>query len=132
MSHIASAVGQKIRKVRELKGFSQEYVAKQLNITQKSYSNIELGKTKLDFERLDQISEVLEIDPLNILTFDEQILFNNYHQAQMGSFSVYYGAKLEGQGKDQEKRIEQMEKELQAIREEVKFLRGLIQNLTKQ
>ena len=41
-------LGQKIRMVRELKGFSQEYMAHALGLSQRGYSKLERDETKLD------------------------------------------------------------------------------------
>ncbi len=64
-------VGLKLRKIRELRGFSQEYVAQQINISQKAYSKIECGSTKLTNQKLHKILEVLEISEYEFHTFDE-------------------------------------------------------------
>ena len=72
-------VGTKIRNLRELKDYTQEYMASSLGITQSTYAKIEKNETPISLSRLDEIAKVLEIDPLNILTFDkEQVINNNY------------------------------------------------------
>jgi transcriptional regulator with XRE-family HTH domain len=48
-------IGNKIKVLRELKNLSQDYMAKQLEISQKSYSNIENGNTELTLNRLENI-----------------------------------------------------------------------------
>jgi len=78
-------IGQKIRKIRELKGYSQECMAINLNVTQITYSRIETGQTKLDLRRLEKISEILEMDILQILSFDEKFLFKKCEQSGMKS-----------------------------------------------
>ncbi len=67
----------KIRVLREMKGYSQDFMAEKLNISQKQYSRIESGNAKLDVDRLKQISEVLEIDP-SILLNEDAHTFNNF------------------------------------------------------
>ena len=71
----------KIRKIRELKGISQENVAVQLGISQAAYSRMEKDDKSLTFDKLKDIAYILEIDPLKILQFDEQMIFNNSNQA---------------------------------------------------
>lgn len=51
----------KIRMLREGIGFSQDYVAKKLNITQQAYSKIEKSPNTATLERLKQPSEVLGV-----------------------------------------------------------------------
>ena len=59
--------GQNIKAIRELKNFTQDYVASQLNMSVPNYSNIETGKTDVTLTRLQQIAEVLQIDYLQII-----------------------------------------------------------------
>lgn len=49
-----------IRKQREEKNYTQEYLAAKLKISQNAYSKIELGYTKITLERLFQIADILE------------------------------------------------------------------------
>lgn len=56
-----------IRITRVTKGLSQEYMADRLNVSQNTYSRIELGRTKLCTTRLLKIASILEIDPEEIL-----------------------------------------------------------------
>lgn len=76
-------IGDKIRKVRELKGFKQEYVASKLGMSVTAYGNIERNDSSLTFERLEQIAEVLEVTVQDILNIPEQLNIqsvNNAHQ----------------------------------------------------
>ena len=63
-------IGEKIRKVRELKGYSQEYLAIKLGISQKTYSKLESNQSRLDFTRLDKIATIFEIDIIQLLSFN--------------------------------------------------------------
>jgi transcriptional regulator with XRE-family HTH domain len=64
------AIAAAIRKKREQKNYTQEYLAYKLNISQNGYSKIELGYTKITVERLFQIAEVLEISVGELLDAD--------------------------------------------------------------
>jgi transcriptional regulator with XRE-family HTH domain len=55
-------VGNKIRKIRLKKGYSQEYMAFNLHISQKTYSRIENNQSKCDIDRLVKIADLLEVD----------------------------------------------------------------------
>lgn len=68
------AVAVNIRKIREAKDYTQDYLAAKLDISQNAYSKIELGYTKITVERLFQIAQILEIDPVDILSADEAIV----------------------------------------------------------
>lgn len=74
-------IGLKIRKVREIKSFSQEYVANKLSISQSAYSNIENGKTPITDENLNTIASILEVNPEVIKGFNDQVVFNSCVQS---------------------------------------------------
>jgi transcriptional regulator with XRE-family HTH domain len=52
---------QKIRQLRKQSGFTQAAMARNLCISQNAYSLIERGRTRIDIERLLQISKLLSI-----------------------------------------------------------------------
>lgn len=60
-----------IRNARESKNYTQDYIAAKLAISQNAYSKIELGYTKITVERLFQIAQILEVDPIDLLSLDE-------------------------------------------------------------
>lgn len=66
------AVAVNIRKIREAKDYTQDYLAVKLSISQNAYSKIELGYTKVTVERLFQIAQILEIDPVDLLNFNAE------------------------------------------------------------
>jgi transcriptional regulator with XRE-family HTH domain len=60
-----------IRRIREQKNFSQEYMATRLHISQNTYSKLELGYTSLTVERLIQIAAIFEISIIDLLIPDK-------------------------------------------------------------
>lgn len=73
-----------IRKIREFRDYTQDYLAAKLKISQNAYSKIELGYSKLTVDRLFQISSILEVDAAHILTLNQHDLIkhiagNSYH-----------------------------------------------------
>lgn len=64
------SIGEKIKCIRELKNYTQEYLANNLGITQAGYSKIEKGITSLSFEKLEKLATILEIDIEYIIHFD--------------------------------------------------------------
>ena len=76
-------IGYRIKRKREEKNFSQEAMAEMLDISQKSYSNIENGKnSSINTDRLLKISEILEIDILDFFKDSENITYNNITNTQ--------------------------------------------------
>ena len=76
-------IGNKIKKLRELKNFTQEYMAQSLNLSPNGYGRIERDEVDVTLGRLEEIAKILEIDIFQILTFDEKQIFNinNNHNA---------------------------------------------------
>ncbi len=72
-------IGQKIKKLRELKNLTQDYMAAQLEMSQSAYSKIETGESDVTFKKLELISRALDVKPEDILTFNERIVFNVQH-----------------------------------------------------
>jgi transcriptional regulator with XRE-family HTH domain len=72
--------GHKIKAIRELKGFSQEYVSSKLNLSQNALSKIEKGEIKLSFDKACELSKVLETDINTLLNFEPNNMFNNCQQ----------------------------------------------------
>lgn len=51
----------KIRTLRIMNGFSQEYMANQLDVSQTAYSKLETGKTEISLKRVYEIALVLGV-----------------------------------------------------------------------
>lgn len=86
-------LGQKIKKLRELKNLTQEHMAQQLGITQSAYSKIENNEVEVAYSKLEQIAKVLELRPEDIITFNEHVVFNVMHN-QTGNGMVVHQASL--------------------------------------
>jgi transcriptional regulator with XRE-family HTH domain len=66
------AVAANIRKVREYRNYTQDYLAAKLEISQNAYSKIELGYSKITLDRLFHIALILEIEVMELLQFDAE------------------------------------------------------------
>jgi transcriptional regulator with XRE-family HTH domain len=67
------AVAANIRKIREFRNYTQDYLAAKLKISQNAYSKIELGYSNITLSRLVNIAEILEIDLVNLITSDAEV-----------------------------------------------------------
>jgi transcriptional regulator with XRE-family HTH domain len=63
----ANEIVSNIRKLRELRNYTQDYLAAKLRISQNAYSKIELGYSSVTLSRLIQISEILEVDLADLI-----------------------------------------------------------------
>jgi len=77
----------KIKKYRELKNYTQEYMAEKLDISQNTYSKIENGGIKLTVDRLKQISDILETPVEEMINGENQVF--NFHNSNIEKFYGY-------------------------------------------
>lgn len=111
-------LGEKIKKARLGKNFTQEYLAEVLNVSQKTYSNFENDKTKPDFHQVEDIAKVLEISVLDFLSGDNITVNQNNNEVAVAQ--NYAPITLS------EKLIEQYEQRLKDKDTEIGFLRQLL------
>mgnify|MGYP003646694230 CR=1 FL=1 len=83
-------IGQNIRKLRELKGFSQENLAKEIGISQKQFSRIESESVSPTFNMMLSICKILDISIQELMDFDENLIFNNNSTNQQGGEFIAY------------------------------------------
>lgn len=108
---------QKLKQIRELKNLSQEYIATQLGLSVRAYSKIETGETQLTINRLNEISNIMGVDPIEVLGFDEKQVFNNCKQeGNIGINHINLPEKL----------VQQYEETIQSLKEQVSLLKLLI------
>jgi transcriptional regulator with XRE-family HTH domain len=62
-----------IRKIREFRNYTQDYLAAKLQISQNAYSKIELGYSSITLTRLISIAEILEVNLLDIINSDGDV-----------------------------------------------------------
>jgi transcriptional regulator with XRE-family HTH domain len=73
-------LGKKIRLLRHQRSWSQEDVAKQLDISIPAFSKIETGITDVNLSRFEQIATLFGMSIVQLLTFndtEEQEKYNN-------------------------------------------------------
>lgn len=70
--------GQNIRKIRRNKDLTQEYMAFEMEISQKAYSDIENSKVKINLDILKKISNILEIKPSDVCSISHKCGNNDF------------------------------------------------------
>ncbi len=64
-----------IRKIRELKNLTREYVAEELNMSMSGYGKIERGEVDLTVSKLIEIAKVLDVSTEFIFKFNVSVFF---------------------------------------------------------
>ncbi|RQO32643.1 transcriptional regulator [Taibaiella sp. KBW10] len=111
-------IGSRIKRLREDKDYSQDYLAQRLGITQKAYSKIETNQTRLSVDNLLKIADVLETSINKILDVDGGTVYNNY--------STHHGEGIVIHKTTSDKIIELYDKLLKAKDDEIEALKKLL------
>jgi transcriptional regulator with XRE-family HTH domain len=75
MKAIHQVIGENLKKIRELSGFTQEQVAKVLGIERSTYSNYEGGIREIPYHILENISNLFGCEPF--VLFEDSIQADN-------------------------------------------------------
>lgn len=114
-------IGAQLKKAREEKKFSQQEIAHLLNISQKTLSNIESDKSNPTIEQLSKLSEVYELDILELLS-SQGITFNQHNRE--GNNGIIYNYHFPEKLIEQyEQRIKDKDEIIALLREEIKILK---------
>jgi transcriptional regulator with XRE-family HTH domain len=70
-------IGEKIRKIRELKGLKQENIATALGMSITAYGNLERGDTNLTYDKLEEIAKAMEVTVQDIINMPEEFIIHN-------------------------------------------------------
>ena len=57
----------KIKQLREVKSYTQEYMAEKLNVSNSTYSRIETGQQDITISRLAEIANILDVEAWELL-----------------------------------------------------------------
>ena len=70
-------IGTKIKNIRELKNYTQEFMAKKLQMTQAGYSKLERGETDIAYSKIEEVAKALGVTTEELVAFDQQRFFNS-------------------------------------------------------
>jgi transcriptional regulator with XRE-family HTH domain len=116
-------IGYKIKKIRELKNFTQEYVADKVGMSVAGYGKLERDEADIPFSRLQQIANVFNLKVEDVTSFDEKYVFYNYATANQGQ-NVIYQNMNDNEKKLYEDKTKLLEDKITYLEEKIKFLEG--------
>ena len=109
-------IGQKVRRIREEKQLTQDFIAHKLEISQNTYSKIESGSIKLTIDRISELSKILDVPIEDMLSDDTKTFhLNNNH------IEKFYIENLQEENKGL----------VQSLKDQVKYLQEENQRLLK-
>ena len=122
------SVHEKIRLVRQAKGFTQEEVAEKLGMSPNAYGDIERGDSDPKLSKLQKIAETLEMDLSELLDLNDKTVLNINFNKQ-GRHNVYMSSNSE---LEKQKLIcEFKDKEMEMYKQKIADLTKLIDVLEK-
>jgi len=123
-------IGIKLKKLREQHGYSQEYVANELGVSQSTYFKLEAEQIRLTVERAKQLSKLYEIDPEYFFSSDASAIYynngtGNYHNSINSTIEKYENIT----GELNKELVDLLKNELVKAREEREAFIGLLEKL---
>ncbi len=83
----------KIRSLREIKNWSQEYMAEQVHMSKNGYAKVERGETRLTVDTLDKISQAFGMDMVEFINFTDKGMICLFSENNSGT---HYGNFYQG------------------------------------
>lgn len=110
-------IGQKIKKLREQKGITQETMASQLDVTQSNYGRLEKDDRRLNVVKLLKIARILDVN-INYLfndvaSADTTTNGDNFNQANKEVYDIL---------------VDSLRAEIHHLKEEINFLRVIVKS----
>lgn len=110
-------IGQKIKKLREQKGITQEAMASQLDVTQSNYGRLEKDDRRLNVVKLLKIARILDVN-INYLfndvaSADATATNENFNQANKEVYDIL---------------VDSLRAEIHHLKEEINFLRVIVKS----
>lgn len=116
----AQDTAKKIKKLRELKGYSQDYLAHELEISTRQYQRMESGEIDLTLSKMEQIAKLLDLTPMQVMGFDDKYVFEQCANTGIGTVTFNQLPKDV---------LALHDNQIKQLREEIGFLRDLILTL---
>jgi transcriptional regulator with XRE-family HTH domain len=113
-----NVIGQRIKKLREEKGITQDAMAVQLDVTQSNYGRLEKDDRRLNVVKLLKIARILDV---NIM-----YMFNG--MAESGAEHAKESGLTQTNKEVYEILVESLRAEIQHLKEEVNFLRVIVRS----
>jgi transcriptional regulator with XRE-family HTH domain len=110
----------KIKKLRELRNYTQEYMAGKLQMSANGYGKIERDETDISYSRMQQIADILQITPSDIINFDERVIFS----------TKVNGESVKKEAQEYERTI--YEQEINHLKQENDYLKEIIGLMKKK
>jgi len=128
------SVHEKIRIIRKAKGLTLEEVAHQLGMSTNGYGDIERGATDVNLSRLEQISQLFDMELSELIDLNEKNVFNILGTQNTGSVGTQNHCTVNSDSSEQLQLKFQIEKQQLIIKQqtqEITYLKEIIALMKK-
>ncbi|BAP55108.1 transcription factor, MBF1 [Thioploca ingrica] len=132
-------ISERIKFMRIFKGWSQDEMAAKLHMAVSGYAKIERGETDIPFSRLKQIANTFQMELSHLIGLNEKNIFNvtgtcNNTHDNSSAINIYpcEAAKLQHENEKLQIIIEQKDKEMALLQQQIIDLREVISLLRKE
>jgi transcriptional regulator with XRE-family HTH domain len=121
-------IGTKIKRIREMRGITQEEIAEELNLTAQAYGRMERGETSISAERLGKIAEKLGVNTDEIMRYDENkyVISGNSNNGEANENGVQFNLNIY----ESDIAVEALKETIKNQQEQIKFLQIQVEKLT--
>ncbi len=121
-------IGSKIKRIREMRGKTQEEIAEELNLTTQAYGRMERGETSISAERLGKIAEKLGVNTDEIMRYDENkyVISGNSNNGEANENGVQFNLNIY----ESDIAVEALKETITNQQEQIKFLQNQVEKLT--
>ena len=77
-------IAERVRKMREFKGFSQDNLAHDLGLSLRQYQRLEKGEQEISISKLELIANILKVSPLEIFGINDKYIIENCNNSGVG------------------------------------------------
>jgi len=123
-----NGIHKKIKQLRAAKEYTQPEMADKLGMSLKAYQNFENGITKLDYDRLKSVAQILDVEVEDLINAEDTGVFI----AEIKNNSVgYNGSSVTIQNPESQNQKELFEKIIAAKDEQIKALTSINEKYEK-
>lgn len=119
-------IGEKLRKIRDLYGYKQEYIATHINLSISQYCKYERDETPITLEMLGKVCAIYNLSQLDFLKWDENTCFNS---PENNNPIKHKGQPVNTDGEISNKLFAQMQEEIVYLKSENQKLWDLVEKL---
>lgn len=122
--HAQLPIGTKIKKLRELRNYTQQHMAEQLDMSRIGYGKIERNETEVTYKKLEEIAKILDMEVVDLVGFDESKCFVNISYNSNSNNNSYLGQiQISSTEKAYSEKISFLEKEVEYLKQ-INTLKG--------